>query len=498
MRLFTSLHLDEVSIVGEGFEPKNPAAKAVLYKAGRKGEGMADTSAAAAVKQVVDFVKGWARNYQSTETFEEVPTMAGGVTQGQTAAAEPSAPVQQGVAAPVPPSAPAVDMAAVVTQAVQAAIEPVRQSVAAMDSRLAAVEGRPVGSAAVDKAARLPILVSSPLGNLGESFLVQAKQQLNVARLTKATITSGNWTVGLKEKAAKEFIDFEVDQSALLKEIRQHNMEARMENIPKLLLSTKVLKKGEEAQTPGDTVSVPTPTEVVLNAKEVIAIFTISDRTMTETIEEGQFVTHLLDMIGAAAGNELEEAAIHGDTAVADSYILDRWDGFYKIFKAGGNVIEGMTATNRFWPGAATAKFDELQNALPEKYQFNPNDLRLILSPRLYRNYRTELKKQGSGVAAEVIIGAAAELSIDNVKQIRCPMLKNNMAFTYSSTNYTDGTFTLLTNPRNLILGRFMDIKIEAQRDAPNRQTIFVITQHLDFKVENAAAGSMYDHLKVV
>lgn len=501
MRLFTQLHLDEVSVVGEGYSPKNPAAKAVLYKAGKqkeKGEGMAaDNAAETLLGKVAEVMKGWSRTttYKSestaTENVEETAMQQqgnGGVAQGAANAA-PVAPVQQA-------AAPAVDVATVITQAVTAAVEPLRQSVAAMDSRLAAVESKPVGSAAVDKAARSLAQVSSPLGDAGAAFLAQIRQATGVSVLTKATITSGGWTVGLRHKQAEQFIDFEIDQTALLKKVRRVKMDARTQDIDKIGLGGKVLKKGTEGADPSDTVALAANSRITLTAKETVGIVSISDDTISDTIEEGMLVEHLMKMISAAAANELEEAALHGDTAVADTFILDLFDGYYKLGKAGGQVIEGMADTNRFWPGATGAKGTKLLKALPQKYRLDPSKLLFIANSDIYLDFGDELAKVGANEGFLSITGMR-ELQHRGISYAKVPLLKTNMAFTYSSTNYTDGTFVMCTDPQNLIYGVYKEINIEADRKPRARATDFVFTQRVAVAIENAAALSIYDHAKV-
>ncbi|HVW07310.1 MAG TPA: hypothetical protein VHC90_01940, partial [Bryobacteraceae bacterium] len=270
-------------------------------------------------------------------------------------------------------------------------------------------------------------------------------------------------------------------------------------NIDKIGLTGNVLVKATPGTDPGDTVTVSTPTQVQLSASEVIAIVSIGDDTLEDNIEGDALVQHILGMVGRQAANQLEGAAMMGDTSVGDSGILDRWDGWNKLARAAGaHVIEGMADADRKWPGSGPVawKMTKLLKAIPSKYRNDPTMLRLILNNDLYLDYNDAIATLNYTDAFKAVAGIA-DLPIRSVPNIKMPLLPTNISFTYSSTPHTDGTFTMLTNIMNLIFGIHRDIKIEPFRQPRKRATDYVISMRAAVQIENGDAIGIYDHLQV-
>jgi hypothetical protein len=523
MAKLRNLKLDEFSIVrGSTKTPANPEAVALVYKAAEREEGNdlqikksepkpAETKQKSLARRLADVIEGVLKA-QTTTTVQSSSTSQYSSEYTETVNSEAGAPpnasgdgsttivitdaVEKTTPAPAPAAAAAGqdgDVGEVVK-----AIEPLAKAVVSIDSRLAKLESRPVGSQQVAKSAGITVTDRSG-AKFPEftKFLSQASQLSPGQRLTKATITSSGWSYGLSMAEAAVFIDYVVDQSTLLKLCRTVQMPDKKYNIDKIGLGGKVLVKGTPGTDPGDTVSVSGPTQVQLDAEEVIAIVSIGDDTLEDNIEGDAFVQHLLNMIAAAAANELEEAAIHGDTTVPDAGILDRWDGWYKLAKAAGaHVVEAMTDTNRYWPGDAAAKATKLLKALPSKYRKDLRNLRCILPEDLYLDYSDELAAHGSSEGFMAITGIK-DLSVRSVQHVRVPLLKTDMSFTYSATPYTDGTFVMFTDLRNLIFGIHRGIKIEPFRQPRKRCTDYVLSMRADAQIENGDAIAIYDHAKV-
>ena len=397
-------------------------------------------------------------------------------------------------------AAPAEAIANTITMAVEAGLNPVAKAVESLDTRLASIENRSVGS---QKVKSMPSNLISANSNSGDKFpeftkfLAQVSGLTPGQKLTKATITPSGWSYGLSLSEAKQFIDFVVDESVLMKQVRTVVMPDKKYRIDKIGLGGKVLTKGTAGVDPGDTVSVSNPTVVELSAEEVVAIVSISDDLLEDNIEGDAFVQHLLGIVSRSAANELDQAAMHADTTIADTGILDRWDGFYKLAKAGGaHVIEAMADADRYWPGANGAKATRLLKSLPTKYRQDYRNLGVILHNDLYLDYMDELSSKGYSEAWQAITGMQ-DVPIRSIKNVRVPMLKTDMDFTYSATPYTDGTFAMVTDLRNLIVGIHREIRLEPQRFARKRCTDYVLSMRADVKIENPDAIAIYDHAKV-
>lgn len=526
-----NLVLDEFSIVrGSDVKPANPEAVALKYKTTptakeqsmNKTEGLAaEPKQKSLAGQIADAVRGVVKattrtydsNYSSTsksvETIDDGGESAAPGADGSSTVVVITDTVEKTQPAPAAPAAKTQQAASAtaeegigetIVKAISAGLDPLAKAVESLDSRIGSIENRSVGS---QKVKSMGSNMTSVTSNSGDKFPEFTKFLRDVSgltpgqKLTKATITGSGWSYGLSLAEAAQFIDYVVDESVLLKKIRTVVMPDKKYRIDKIGLGGNVLVKGTGGTDPGDTVSVSNPTVVELSAEEVVGIVSVSDDLLEDNIEGDAFVQHLLGMISRSGANELDQAAIHGDTTVADTGILDRWDGFYKLAKAGGaHVVEGMTESDRYWPGTNGAKASKLLKALPTKYRMDYRTMGMILHNDLYLDYMDELASKGYSEAWQAITGMQ-DVPIRSIPNIRVPMLKTNMAFTHSATPYTDGTFVMLTDLRNLIVGIHREIRLEPQRNARKRCTDYVLSMRADVKIENADAIALLDHAKV-
>jgi hypothetical protein len=524
MAKLTELNINAISIVrGDDFQPSNPGAVALVYKAHPKTpkekdavektnqQGAPVTKQSLAVrisKAVQEVLKGtttyvdessYSSQSRSTTTVTEQPDPSMGeqmpvvvVVQDSVEKTAPAA-----SAAPEPPANAAQE---VITKAVTDALAPIRDEVTKMGDRLATIEKQSTGSRRLDKS--IPTGgVEVKEGQYGEfnQFLKSHYGLTAGQKLTKTTLSSAGWSYGLSYAEAGSFIDYIVDQSVVLKQCRTVKMPNVKYNIDKIGLTGNVLVKATPGTDPGDTATVSTPTQVQLSASEVIAIVSIGDDTLEDNIEGEALVQHILGMIGRTAANQLEGAALMGDTGTADTGILDRWDGWNKLARANGaHVIEGMADADRKWPGTAPvgSKMTKLLKTLPTKYRNDPSLLRLLINSDLYLDYTDAIATIAVPEAFKAVAGVT-DLPIRSVPNVRMPLLPQNISFTYSATPYTDGTFVMLTNVQNLIFGIHRDIKIEPYRQPRKRATDYVISLRAAVQIENGDAIAIYDHLKV-
>lgn len=525
-----NLKLEEFSLVrGDHLQPANPESKAAFYKAAPiEGDDMRIRKTtekpapppakeslakqiAAAVKTAIEKAtttrtSEYSSSGKSTETWTETSDPAQQANEPTvivvTDAVEKTQPTQQPTAQPAAePGAGQVVKTEVVeglSQALTEALAPITKAIVSFDSRLVKVEKTPVGSRVLKATPGLVVTDTSEQKFPDFTKFLASKSGLTSGqKLSKATITSGGWSYGLSVHEASAFIDYIVDQQVLLKQIRTVKMPDKKYFIDKIGLGGKVLVKGTPGTDPGDTVSLSGPTQVALDAAEVLAIVSIGDDTVEDNIEGEAFVQHLLGMIGRAAGNELEEASVHGDTSVGDAGILDRFDGFYKIAKANGaHVIEAMTDADRFWPGTAAKKATKVIKSIPTKFRQDTRTMGCILAPDAYLDYNDKLAELGYANAWASITGIQ-DVPIRSIRNVQVPMLKTNMGFTYSSTPYTDGTFVMFTDLRNLIFGIHREIRIEPFRQPRKRCTDYVLSMRCAVNIENGDAIGIYDHAKI-
>ncbi len=522
MAKLTNLQLAEFSIVhGDNTRPANPEATALVFKAAQKKEDLMtkSTPAAEQPKQTLAEKIGVGvrsllgkgtekavatRTSTSESTSKYVEQYDDGSSQEVTSISNPdgtqsvAVTVNQSEAAltpvvPVAQSASAITED-VITKAVQTAIAPLQQSIATFDSRLATIENTPVGSGQIAKSNIFNPTVTNQSGAKFPGFtkaLFDASGLTPGQRLTKAAITSASFSYGLHVEEANAFIDYIINESVLLKLVRNVKINGWKQQIAKIGLGSKVLRKGTPGTDPGDTVSITT-SQIELTCPEVVAIVRISDDSLDDNIEGDALVQHILTMIGAAAANEMEVAAIHGDTAVADATgINDRWDGWLKKAIAGGHVVDATGDTDRYWPGIQGGKGDRMIMSLPTKYR-NYQNMRWLLHPDVYLNYNQALAALGISEAYASVTGIK-DAPLRSIANLQVPAIRTDLTVGGGS----DGTVVMLTDLRNLIFAMSRDIKIESQRVARARSTDYVLSFRGTVEIENLDAVAVYNKAKV-
>jgi len=502
------LKLDEFSLVfGDGVVPANPEATANFYKSNTKEESMDKLKnlikaflekqnpekKAEAADDIKKFVESQSDVKNAEELVKSVTTYIDEYTSKNVTTILDGEDAIPPVAKSAENPSPVIASPDYSTDDVSKTIKDINKTLNALVQKVQDIE-KEGGKSTVEK----NIIFGGGNSNLVfPEFTKSLESQLGLTpgqRLSKAAVTSGSFTVGLRGKEADKFFDDVIKESNLLSNIRTIKMNDKSMKIDKIALGGKVLKGATEGADPGETVSV-TPTQISLNAKELIGVIQITDDVLEDNIEGDQFAQHLLRMVVDAAWNEIEEAFIAGDTTGATGDIRDEFDGYYKLAKAGSaHVIEGMADTPaRTWPGSEGVKAASLIKNLPTKYRMNKTKLGFIQHSDIYEDYLSMLGGRNTGLGDNSITGAV-NVPLKGIRNLTCPLLPIDQAFTYSSTPYTDGTFVMLTMLQNLIAGFYRELRIETDRIPRKRATDYVITMRLANAIQETDAIAIYDH----
>lgn len=226
----------------------------------------------------------------------------------------------------------------------------------------------------------------------------------NSELINKSAITSGSFqgAVGLSVEEANQFVDYMKDESVLIKNCRLEPMKSATKKIDRLGIGTKILKPAVAATDSGETVGI-TSGQIILSAKEIIAVARISDDTLEDNIEGEAFTSHLLSLIGAQAANDLEEAAITGNARVSAVEVVDMFDGWLKRAR-GGHVINALEDQDRYM---GLTKLSKAIKTLPNKFKARRNEMGFINSPNLAQDYVDILGGRNTGMGDAAIMGAA-------------------------------------------------------------------------------------------
>ncbi|MCA2981504.1 MAG: phage major capsid protein, partial [Myxococcaceae bacterium] len=142
---------------------------------------------------------------------------------------------------------------------------------------------------------------------------------LEKADLALADLTAGGGV--LLPAQAQKFMRLLIKQSVLMQMATVVPMASPKHQIAKIKFGSRILRRGSEATAlPVADRSRPDMSYLELDAQLVKAEVHLSDEVLEDNIERGELRQTILEMIAEAAGRDMEEVIINGDTASADPF----------------------------------------------------------------------------------------------------------------------------------------------------------------------------------
>lgn len=370
--------------------------------------------------------------------------------------------------------------------------------------------------------------------------------------------TKASKLVHLNEEQSSAFIDTIVDESKLLKRARVHKMNKPVSKIAKIGINNRFLNPGTSGVVQPDNQATEfNGTTVDLESKIVKGKFMVTDEER-EDVTQDNLDSYLLSLIARKTANEIEVASIIGRKTANAPDVDHMFDGFLYRAIQGGHIVDATdtgTFADRY---VAKDKFAKAMKALPTRFRGNaeylvPSDVMidygLLFDTVADQNVRAELQSQilrrpvieipllecnhpvlktgganttlTAGVAAGqtvIPVAATTNLSVGDVialnfgdadEQVRTVTAINtlnvtlNAALTFAVSSgdtvkevTSDGAFSILTNPKNLIYGIQKEFTFESERVA-NVGTWYHFKARLDFQVEEADALAAIRGMKV-
>jgi len=167
----------------------------------------------------------------------------------------------------------------------------------------------------------------------------------NRSLLEKADLAIADLTAGggiLLPAQAQKFMRLLIKQSVVMKLATVIPMPSPKYQISKIKFGSRILRAGKEATALSDADRAkPDISFLELDAQLFKAEVHLSDEVLEDNIERGELRQTILEMIAEAAGRDMEEVIIAGDTASPDSF-LAVLDGILKQAKS--HVVDAAGA----------------------------------------------------------------------------------------------------------------------------------------------------------
>lgn len=305
--------------------------------------------------------------------------------------------------------------------------------------------------------------------------------QDNRSIIEKADLAIADLTTGgglLQPAQAAKFMRLLIKESTIMKQATVVPMKSPKQLIEKIRFGSRVLRAGSEAVAlpVADRVK-PDLSKTELDAKLFKAETRISYEALEDSIEGGSLKNTIMQLLGEAIARDMDEVILSGDTASADPF-LAQLDGLLK--QTTSNVVDaGGVPINK-------TILRDILKAMPSEWLRNKKIMRYLTSVDTLIDYRDTLAGRATG-AGDKYLETDAPVLYSGVPLIDVPMMPENLGVGSNETNI------LFSDPRNIQVGMWRNIRIETQKDAPAGVIIIVATLRFDVKwaEETAAAKAI-------
>ncbi len=295
---------------------------------------------------------------------------------------------------------------------------------------------------------------------------------LQKADLALADITNDG---GLLVAAqAKKFLRILIDEAVLMRLVTVVPMKSPKQLIEKIRFASRVLRAGNEAQalTQGER-SKPDLGLVELDAQLFKAEVRLTNEVMEDSIERGNFRQTVMELMAERISLDMDEVIWNGDTVSADTF-LAKFDGIRK--QTTSNIVDAAGArTNK------TLLRDSLK-AMPSEFLRNKRQMRFLTSIDSEIDYRDGLAERAT-VVGDRFLEQDAPVMYSGVPMIPVPVAPENLG------GGNDSTEMIFTDPKNVNVGIWRNIRLETDKDISAGVLVVVATLRFDTKYAEETAS---------
>ena len=288
---------------------------------------------------------------------------------------------------------------------------------------------------------------------------------LQKADLALADLTGGGGI--LLPAQAKKFIRLLIKQSALMGMATVVPMAAPKQQVAKMKFGARIMRPGQEATALALVDRAKPDLSVVeLDTKLIKAEVHLSDEVLEDNIERGELRQTILEMIAERAAVDAEELFIKGDKNSTDPY-LALLDGL--LVQAKSHIVDAANAP------IGKDLLRDLLKTLPSEYLRNKKLMRFLSSVDTDLDYRNTLAERAT-VGGDAFLTQDTPILYSGVPLTPIPLWPDNLG---AATNQTD---IVLTDPKNIFVGIWRQVKIEYDRLITTGTMRIVATMRMDVK----------------
>lgn len=308
----------------------------------------------------------------------------------------------------------------------------------------------------------------------------------------------------MNAKQANRFIDYVVDQSVLIKDSRVVRMVEPTQDIDKVNIGSRIVRKATEAVDDGVNAD-PTFTKISMTTVKLRLDWELTTESLEDNIEGRSLEDHVVSLMARQAANDIEDLAIHGDTTSTDP-LLKSLDGWRKLARSGsGAGVNAAHVVDAAGANLTRAVFDRVLRNLPNKFLQQRSRLKWYTSSSLVQDYLWSLtlatgatgSPSPGSVQGDAILnglggptgGAESNVGVRpfGIPLWEVPLLEETETGSYSGATGNHGVLEL-TFPENRIFG--IQRNIETFREFKPKKDAIEFTQYMRIatQIENGDA----------
>lgn len=278
----------------------------------------------------------------------------------------------------------------------------------------------------------------------------------------------------LQPAQAQRFMRLLINEAVVLKQATVVPMKSPKQLIEKIRFASRILRAGTEATALTlDQRAKPDLGMVELDAKLFKAEVRLSYEVLEDNIERGNFRQTVMELMAERIALDMDEVVWNGDTASLDPF-LAQFNGVRKQITS--NLVDAL--------GQRTNKvlFRDALKDMPSEYLRNKRAMRFLTSVDSEIDYRDSLAERAT-VVGDRFLEQDAPVMYSGVPVMSVPVCPENLGV---ATNKTE---IVLTDPKNINVGIWRNIKVETDQDISAGVLIIVATLRFDTKLAEEQAA---------
>lgn len=306
----------------------------------------------------------------------------------------------------------------------------------------------------------------------------------NQTALQKADLSVSDLTAGglLQPAQAQRFIRIFIKEAVIGRIATVTPMRAPKQLIEKSRFNSRILRAGSEATALGlGDRSKLDLSKVELDAQLFKAEVRLSNEVLEDSIERGDLRNTVMQQMGESIARDMDEISVQGDTTSGDSFLAS-FDGM--LAQATSNTVDATLAT------ANKTILRDMIKTMPSEFLRNRQQLRFLTSVDADIDYRDSLSDRGT-MLGDAFTAENRMAGYSGIGMLPVPLFPENLGVGSNTTNI------ILTDPKNINIGVWRNIRLESDKLVSEGVLIIVATLRFDMKYTEELAVVKAINVKV-